>query len=104
MRKVVTGDQVAQIYNRDPLAFPVWRAPVYQTPGWIILLAQLCRLAAWLLRLTIRHLVVSLLLAVLGFTWAETGWLGVTLLAVWSGVVLAGWRLLWPDTFARRVA
>ena len=39
MRKVVTGDQVAQIYNRDPLAFPVWRAPVYRTPGWIILLA-----------------------------------------------------------------
>ena len=33
MRKVVTGDQVAQIYNRDPLAFPIWRAPVYRTPG-----------------------------------------------------------------------
>ena len=33
MRKVITGDQVAQIYNRDPLAFPVWRAPVYRTPA-----------------------------------------------------------------------
>ena len=33
MRKVITGDQVAQIYNRDPLAFPIWRAPVYRTPG-----------------------------------------------------------------------
>ena len=43
MRKVVTGDQVAQIYNRDPLAFPIWRAPVYRTPGWIIAIAQLCR-------------------------------------------------------------
>src|SRR6516162_11497376 len=83
MRKVVTGDQVAQIYNRDPLAFPVWRAPVYRTPGWIILLAQLGRLAAWLLRLVFRHPVISGVLAVLGFTWAETGWAGVMLLAVW---------------------
>jgi S-DNA-T family DNA segregation ATPase FtsK/SpoIIIE len=104
MRKVVTGDQVAQIYNRDPLAFPVWRAPVYRTPGWIIITAQLCRLAAWLVRLVIRHPVVSLLLAVLGFTWAETGWLEVLLLAVWSVVVLVAWRLLRPVTFARWVA
>jgi hypothetical protein len=32
MRKVMTGEQVAQIYNPDPFARPVWRAPVYQTP------------------------------------------------------------------------
>ena len=37
MRKVVTGEQVAQLYNRDPFALPVWRAPVYQTPFGIIL-------------------------------------------------------------------
>ena len=43
MRKVITGDQVAQIRNPDPLAFPIWRAPVYRTPGWIIAIAQLCR-------------------------------------------------------------
>jgi S-DNA-T family DNA segregation ATPase FtsK/SpoIIIE len=104
MRKVVTGDQVAQIYNRDPLAFPVWRAPVYRTPGWIILLAQLCRFLFWMVRLVFRHPVVSLVLAVLGFMWAETGWLGVMLLAVWSGVVLVGWRVLWPVTFARWAA
>jgi S-DNA-T family DNA segregation ATPase FtsK/SpoIIIE len=104
MRKVVTGDQVAQIYNRDPLAFPVWRAPVYRTPGWIMLLAQLCRFAAWLLRLAFRHPVIALGLAVLGFLWAETGWVGVTLLAAWTAVVLAGWRVLWPGTFARWVA
>jgi S-DNA-T family DNA segregation ATPase FtsK/SpoIIIE len=104
MRKVVTGDQVAQIYNRDPLAFPVWRAPVYRTPGWIILLAQLCRFLFWLARLAVRHPVISLVLAVLGFLWAETGWVGVTLLAVWSVVVLAVWRLLWPSTFAGWVA
>jgi S-DNA-T family DNA segregation ATPase FtsK/SpoIIIE len=104
MRKVVTGDQVAQLGNRDPLAFPVWRAPVYRTPGWIILLAQLCRLVACLVRLVFRHPVISLVLAVLGFMWAETGWPGVTLLAVWVGVVLVGWRVLWPGSFAQWVA
>ena len=40
MRKVITGEQVAQIYNRDPFARPVWRAPVYQTPAGIILVVQ----------------------------------------------------------------
>jgi S-DNA-T family DNA segregation ATPase FtsK/SpoIIIE len=104
MRKVVTGDQVAQIYNRDPLAFPVWRAPVYRTPGWIIIAAQLCCLVAWLVRLVFRHPVISLVLAVLGFLWAETGWVGVTLLAIWSVVVLAGWRVLWPGTFTQWAA
>src|SRR5580700_9454145 len=104
MRKVITGDQVAQIYNRDPLAFPIWRAPVYRTPGWIIAVAQLCRFVYWLVRLVVRHPVVSLVLAVFGFTWSETGWLGVTLLAVWAVLVLACWRVAWPVSFARRAA
>ena len=39
MRRVVTGEQVAQIYNPDPFARPVFRAPVYQTPAGLILLA-----------------------------------------------------------------
>ena len=64
MRKVVTGDQVAQLRNPDPLAFPVWRAPVYRTPGWIIAIAQLCRFISWLIRLVVRHPAVSLVLAV----------------------------------------
>jgi hypothetical protein len=51
MRKVVTGEQVAQLYNRDPFALPVWRAPVYQTPFGIILLVKLARLLAWFVRL-----------------------------------------------------
>ena len=55
MRKVVTGEQVAQIYNPDPFARPVWRAPVYQTPAGIILLAWLYRLLAWLVRMIARH-------------------------------------------------
>jgi S-DNA-T family DNA segregation ATPase FtsK/SpoIIIE len=104
MRKVVTGDQVAQIYNRDPLAFPVWRAPVYRTPAVIIAIAQLCRFIGWLVRLVFRHPVLSLALAVLGWMWTETGWLGITLLLVWAVVVLAAWRVLWPMGFAWWVA
>ena len=55
MRKVVTGEQVAQIYNRDPFARPIWRAPVYQTPAGIILVVHLYRLLAWLVRMIARH-------------------------------------------------
>ena len=32
MRRVITGEQVAQIYSPDPFAAP-FRAPVYQTPA-----------------------------------------------------------------------
>jgi S-DNA-T family DNA segregation ATPase FtsK/SpoIIIE len=51
-----------------------------------------------------RHPVVSLAVAVLGWMWAETGWLGVMFLMVGSAVVLACWRVLWPVTFAGWVA
>ena len=43
MRRVVTGEQVAQIYNPDPFARPVFRAPVYRTPAGIILIAWIVR-------------------------------------------------------------
>ena len=55
MRRVVTGEQIAQIYNPDPFARPIWRAPVYQTPAGIIALAQLARLLAWIIRMCVRH-------------------------------------------------
>jgi hypothetical protein len=55
MRKVITGEQVAQLYNRDPFALPAWRAPVYRTPAGIMLLVQLARLLGWLVRLIARH-------------------------------------------------
>ena len=54
MRKIITGEQVAQLYNRDPFALPAWRAPVYQTPAGFILLVQLARLIGWLVRLIAR--------------------------------------------------
>jgi hypothetical protein len=80
MRKVITGEQVAQIYNRDPFARPIWRAPVYQTPAGIILAVHLYRLLAWLVRLIARHPLAATLLALLALTWstsagsASPGW------------------------------
>ena len=55
MRKVITGEQMAQLYNRDPFALPAWRAPIYQTPAGFILLVQLARLLGWLVRVIARH-------------------------------------------------
>jgi S-DNA-T family DNA segregation ATPase FtsK/SpoIIIE len=101
MRKVVTGEQVAQIYNGDPFARPVWRAPVYQTPPAVIAVVQLYRLAAWLVRLVFRHRVIALVLAVSGFAYAQIGWPGMTALTAGTTVLLAGWRVLWPVSFGR---
>ena len=41
-----SGEQIAQVNNPDPFAVPVWRSPVYHTPGWIITIVQLARLAS----------------------------------------------------------
>jgi len=40
MRRVVTGEELAQLYNPDPFAMPRWRSPVYRTPLGIILLVK----------------------------------------------------------------
>ena len=103
MRKVVTGEQVAQLYNRDPFALPVWRAPVYQTPFGIILLVKLARLLAWLVRLAVRHPAAAAVVAVLALTWINTGWIGLAALVAWVLVVLASWRFFWPSSFTRWV-
>ena len=63
MRRVVTGEQVAQIYNPDPFARPVFRAPVYRTPAGLILLAWLVRLLYRLVRLVFRHPVATVAVA-----------------------------------------
>ena len=76
MRRVVTGEQVAQIYNPDPFARPVLRAPVYQTPAGLILIAWLIRGLARLVRLIIRHPVAATVLGLLAFMWVRIGWIG----------------------------
>ena len=91
MRKVITGEQVAQLYNRDPFALPAWRAPIYETPGWIIALVQLARRLARIIRLGARHPVAAAVLAVLAFVWVNLGWLGVTALLACAVVILVAW-------------
>ena len=63
MRKVVTGEELAQIYNPDPFAMPRWRAPVYRTPFGIILVAKLFKLLAWIVRMVARHPLAASVLA-----------------------------------------
>jgi len=104
MRRVVTGEQVAQIYNPDPFARPVFRAPVYRTPAGLILLAWLARLVFRLARLAFRHPVVALTLALLAFLWFTITWIGLAAMAAWSVLVLVIWRSFWPGGFAQWVA
>jgi S-DNA-T family DNA segregation ATPase FtsK/SpoIIIE len=104
MRKVITGEQVAQLYNRDPFALPAWRAPIYRTPAGIIALVQLVRLLRWLVRMVARHPVAATVVAVMVLAWLNVGWLGLVLLVAWTIVVLATWRYFWPSSFARWIA
>jgi hypothetical protein len=60
MRKVVTGEQVAQLHNRDPFAAPVWRSPVYRTPLGIVATVQATRVSWRLARFLARHVVMVL--------------------------------------------
>jgi DNA segregation ATPase FtsK/SpoIIIE, S-DNA-T family len=103
MRRVVTGEQVAQIYNPDPFARPVFRAPVYQTPAGLILLAWLARLLFRLARLACRHPITTLAVAVLAFLWFTITWIGIAALVGWAVLVLVIWRCYWPSGFARWV-
>ena len=104
MRKIVTGEQIAQLTNPDPFAVPTWRAPVYRTPGWIITLVQLVRFLVWLARLIVRHPLAATVVAVLVLAWLNVGWLGLVLLAAWAVVVLTTWRFFWPSSFTRWIA
>ena len=63
MRRVVTGEELAQLYNPDPFAMPRWRAPVYRTPLGIILAVKFVKLLAWIVRLIARHPLAASVLA-----------------------------------------
>ncbi len=104
MRKVITGEQVAQLYNRDPFALPAWRVPVYRTPAGIVILVQLVRLLAWLIRLIARHPVAATVVVMLVLAWLNVGWQGLVLLLAWVVVVLTTWRFFWPSSFTRWIA
>ena len=60
MRRVVTGDDIAQVRNPDPFAVPAWRSPVYRTPLWIVAIVHFVRMLVWLVRFLFRHPVLVL--------------------------------------------
>ena len=103
MRRIVTGEQVARLSNPDPFALPVWRAPVYRTPAWVVILGQLARLLGRLVRLAARHPRAAGILTLMAVIWLDLGW--VTLVALAAAVIamLVAWRWCWPVTFARWV-
>ena len=99
MRRVVTGEELAQLYNPDPFAMPRWRAPVYRTPFGIILVAKFARLLGWLIRLIARHPLAASVLAVAAVTWVKLGWVTLAALVLAVVVILIGWRWCWPVSF-----
>ena len=92
MRKVVTGEELAQIYNPDPFAMPRWRAPVYRTPFGIILVAKFFKLLAWLVRMIARHPLAASVLALAAATWVKLGWVTLAALVLAAVVMLIAWR------------
>src|SRR5947207_12485371 len=101
MRRVVTGEEIAQLRNPDPFAVPAWRSPVYRTPLWIVAIVHFARLLARLVRFLFRHPVL-VSVAVIGVLMARvTGWPGLAVLVVGAAACLALWRWRFPVSFSR---
>ena len=99
-----SGEQIVQVTNPDPFAKPVLRSPVLHTPVWMIACAQLLRLLWRLIKLTARHPVASLILAVLVLSWCMLGWPGPVILAAVIAASAVVWRTMWPASWTRLVA
>src|SRR5215471_4523143 len=95
MRYLVTGEYLAQIRNPDPFAVPAWRSPVYRTPGWVVIVAQLARVLWRLARFARRHPLAVAVTALVGWLYVLAGWLALALLAGSATVVSAVWRWRW---------
>ena len=103
MRRVVTGEELAQLYNPDPFAMPRWRSPVYRTPLGIILAAKLVKLLGWIIRLVFRHPLAASILALSVVMWVKLGWVTLVVLVLTLVVMLLAWRWFWPGPFSRWV-
>jgi DNA segregation ATPase FtsK/SpoIIIE, S-DNA-T family len=104
MRRVVTGEEIAQLRNPDPFAVPAWRSPVYRTPLWIVAIVHAARLLLWLVRFAARNPVLVLAAAIGVLIWRATGWLGLVVLAVSIAVGLVVWQWRFPASFSRLIA
>ena len=98
-----SGDQIAQVNNPDPFAVPIWRSPVFHTPGWVITIVQLFRVIKALIAFLIRHPLATLTAAVLGLAWYRFGWPGPVILAACIAAVLTAWWWRWRASFHRQV-
>jgi DNA segregation ATPase FtsK/SpoIIIE, S-DNA-T family len=101
MRRVVTGDDIAQVRNPDPFAVPAWRSPVYRTPLWIVAIVHFVRLLARLVRFAFRHPVLVLATVIGVLMWRVIGWPGLAVLTVSIAAVLVVWRWRFPVSFTR---
>jgi S-DNA-T family DNA segregation ATPase FtsK/SpoIIIE len=104
MRRVVTGEEIAQLRNPDPFAVPAWRSPIYRTPLWIVAIVHFARLLARLVRFLFRHPVLVSAAAVGVLLWRVTGWLGLAVLAASIAAVLVVWRWQFSASFSRFIA
>jgi S-DNA-T family DNA segregation ATPase FtsK/SpoIIIE len=104
MRRVVTGEEIAQLRNPDPFAVPAWRSPVYRTPLWIVAIVHIARMIVWLVRFGFRHPVLVLAVIASVLTWRVTGWLDMVVLAGSITAVLVVWRWRFPASFSRFIA
>ena len=104
MRRVVTGEDIAQVRNPDPFAVPAWRSPVYRTPLWIVAIVHFVRLLLWLVRFLARHPVLVSAVIVSVLMWRVTSWLGLVILAASMTGLLALWRWRFPASFSRFIA
>jgi DNA segregation ATPase FtsK/SpoIIIE, S-DNA-T family len=103
MRRVVTGEELAQLQNPNPFAMPRWRAPVYRTPLGIILAVKFVKLLAWIIRMLFRHPLAASVLALAAVICLDLGWVTLVALVLAVMVMLAAWWWFWPVTFSRRV-
>ncbi len=92
------------LHNTDPFALPVWRAPVYHTPAFFTLIAQLARLVWRIGRFAIRHPFATLMTLLAYELWRTVSWPGIIALALITAGALVAWRLYWPASFTRWVA
>jgi DNA segregation ATPase FtsK/SpoIIIE, S-DNA-T family len=104
MRRVVTGEEIAQLRNPDPFAPPAWRSPVYRTPLAIVAIVHFARMVARLARFGFRHPVLVLAVIAGVLMWRVTGWLGLVVLAVSIAAMLVVWWWRFRVSFSRFVA
>jgi S-DNA-T family DNA segregation ATPase FtsK/SpoIIIE len=97
------GEQLAQVNNPDPFAAPVWRSPVYHTPGWIIAAVQFARTLWAIARFLARHPLAVLIVLVLIGAWRLTGWPGPVVLVLAATALLVTWRIRRRVSFDRCV-